>query len=29
MPLKDLAALMTSDTEKLTAVIKASGIEPQ
>jgi tripartite-type tricarboxylate transporter receptor subunit TctC len=29
MPLTDLAALMTSDTEKLTAVIKASGIEPQ
>jgi tripartite-type tricarboxylate transporter receptor subunit TctC len=29
MPLKDLAALMKSDTEKLTAVIKASGIEPQ
>jgi tripartite-type tricarboxylate transporter receptor subunit TctC len=28
MPLTDLAALMTSDTEKLTAVIKASGIEP-
>jgi tripartite-type tricarboxylate transporter receptor subunit TctC len=29
MPLKDLAALMRSDTEKLTAVIRASGIEPQ
>jgi len=29
MPLNDLAALMKSDTEKLTAVIKASGIEPQ
>ena len=29
MPLKDLAALMKSDTEKLTAVIKTSGIEPQ
>jgi hypothetical protein len=29
MSLKDLAALMKSDTEKLTAVIKASDIEPQ
>ena len=29
MPLKDLAALMKTDTEKLIAVVKASGIEPQ
>jgi len=29
MALKDLANLMKSDYEKLTAVIKASGIEPQ
>ena len=29
MPLKDLAELMKVDYEKLTAVIKASGIEPQ
>jgi tripartite-type tricarboxylate transporter receptor subunit TctC len=29
MALKDLADLMKSDYEKLTAVIKASGIEPQ
>ena len=29
MALKDLASLMTGDHEKLTAVIKASGIEPQ
>jgi len=29
MPLKDLATLMQADHDKLTAVIKASGIEPQ
>jgi tripartite-type tricarboxylate transporter receptor subunit TctC len=29
MALSELAALMKSDSEKLTAVIKASGIEPQ
>jgi tripartite-type tricarboxylate transporter receptor subunit TctC len=29
MPLKELAALMKADTEKLTAVVKASGIAPQ
>jgi len=29
MPLKDLAALMKSDYEKLTAVVKASGVAPQ
>jgi tripartite-type tricarboxylate transporter receptor subunit TctC len=29
MPLNELAALMKADTEKLTTVIKASGITPQ
>jgi tripartite-type tricarboxylate transporter receptor subunit TctC len=29
MPLKDLAALMKADFEKLTTVVKASGIPPQ
>jgi tripartite-type tricarboxylate transporter receptor subunit TctC len=29
MPLDDLAKLMKSDYEKLTAVVKAAGIEPQ
>jgi tripartite-type tricarboxylate transporter receptor subunit TctC len=29
MPLNELAALMKADTEKLTAVVKASGIAPQ
>jgi tripartite-type tricarboxylate transporter receptor subunit TctC len=29
MPLKELAALMKADAEKLTAVVKASGIAPQ
>ncbi len=29
MPLNDLAALMTADYEKLTAVVKASGMTAQ